>query len=95
MVLALRDFEVIAYKCICRKMINNPLGPLIKGGKVTMAGGPFLTDRVIKRIIKLYENTVLTQDEIAETLQISQNSVSRVLKDYGNGKLQFSVGSDS
>ena len=53
-----------------------------------MAGGPFLSDRIKQRIIKLYENTLLTQVEMADVLQISQNSVSRVLKEYKDGELQ-------
>ena len=47
-----------------------------------MAGGPFITEKKRKKVIKLYNSTVLTQVEIAEALRISQNSVSRVLKEY-------------
>ena len=49
-----------------------------------MAGGPFITEQKRKRVIKLYNSTVLTQVEIAEALRISQNSVSKVLKEYKN-----------
>ena len=53
-----------------------------------MAGGPFLSDKKKQWIIKLYKNTLLTQVEIADTLRINQNLVSRVLKEYKDGKLQ-------
>ena len=53
-----------------------------------MAGGPFLSDEMKKRIVQIYCNTTLIQSEIADALRISQNSVSRVLKEYKDGKLQ-------
>ena len=56
-----------------------------------MAGGPFITEQKRKRIIKLYESTTLSLYEIAEVLRITQPTVSRVLKEYRNGGIQFKM----
>jgi len=45
-----------------------------------MARGILLSDRIKNRIKKLYLEVGLTQNQIAEELRITQNSVSRVLK---------------
>lgn len=46
-----------------------------------MAGGPVLTDRIKKRIREMNKLNI-SQIDIAYVLDISQNSVSRVLKEF-------------
>ena len=46
-----------------------------------MAGGPILTDRIKKRIREM-DKLNISQVDVAYILNISQNSVSRVLKEF-------------
>ena len=46
-----------------------------------MAGGPILTNRIKKRIREMNKLNI-SQVDIAYVLNISQNSVSRVLKEF-------------
>ena len=56
-----------------------------------MAGGAFVSEIKRKRIIKMNDETTLTQYEIAAALRVSQTTVSRVLRDYRNVKIRPDV----
>jgi len=52
-----------------------------------MARGRILSDRIKARIKKLNKETDLTQEEIAEVLRITHNSVSRILNPKGGDQM--------
>lgn len=60
-----------------------------------MAGGQFLPEWKKERIIKLYNRTTLSQYEIADTMLVAQSTVSKVIKEYKNGKLHLGVEADN